>query len=213
MFRGWSPGNISAQLITGPDYCYAYVESEHDNVLLDGSALRNPYPEASYGPAEKTSGLFLAKGFRWWSYPGFIGKPCHDHDLFNYPGFHGIGDYPNTGCGGTNPSVGYCSGWGGVIIDPEEKKILCLNGASSLEGPTTKNCIPNWMGLLICYPPPSVWGRSLSYGYLRKIVVVQSTGLLQKGDPVEIRTKMSKEANIEGDGTLKSFGMLFLNKL
>ncbi len=213
LFRGWNPGSLSAQLITSPDYCYASVESEHDNVLMDGAALRNPYPKASYGTAERSTGLFMAKGFRWWGYPEFWINPCYKLELFDYPGLHGLIDWQGTACGGTNPSVGYCAGWGGVNIDPEGKKILCLNGASSHGGPTIQNCIPNWMGLLICYPAPSVWGKSMSYGYLRKIVVVQSTGVLQKGDPVEIRTKMNKEANIEGDGSLKSFGMLFLNKL
>ncbi|MBN2863131.1 MAG: T9SS type A sorting domain-containing protein [Bacteroidales bacterium] len=206
---------LSAQLlITVPDYCYGYVEGEHDNVLLDGSALRNPYPESSYGPAERTSGLFLAKGFRWWGYPPeFWLNPCYELEHFDYPGSHGIIDWQGAACGGTNPSVGYCAGWGGVIVDPAGGKIICLNGAASNDGPTIQNCIRNWMGLLICYPAPSIWGESLSYGYLRKTVVVQSTGILQQGDPVEIRTTMSKEANIAGDGSLKSFGMLFLNKL
>lgn len=211
LFRGWSPETLSAQLITVPDYCYGYVESEHDNVLSDGTARYYPYAKGSYGPAERTTELFLAKGFRWWNYTG-PGVSCYHTDLFDYPGFHGIPDRTGILWSGIDPPVGYCAGWGGVIVDPEEKKILCLNGAANYRGPTEPNFIKTLYGIM-WYQPPTYWGESTSYGYLRKTVLVQSTGALQQGDSVLINTTIRKELISEGEGTITSIGMMFLNKI
>jgi len=43
--------------------------------------------------------------------------------------------------------------------------------------------------------------------------VVQSTGLLQSGDPVEIKSTIIKNAIHEGDGSMTSLGVLVVNRL
>jgi len=65
----------------------------------------------------------------------------------------------------------------------------------------------------VSYGIPSTWGYVSSFGYLRKIVEVQSTGSLQEGDPVDIRVYLESEGVIEGDGTVTVNGILFLGKL
>jgi hypothetical protein len=59
---------------------------------------------------------------------------------------------------------------------------------------------------------PGNWGYGDSYGYLRRVVVIQSSGALQPGDPVEIKTSIFAEREYEGEGTISSKGVLFLNK-
>lgn len=62
------------------------------------------------------------------------------------------------------------------------------------------------------YGLPSTWGQGSSYGYLRKVVVIKSTGSLQDGDPVDIKVKLSVQGTSEGDGVATSQGVLMMNR-
>jgi hypothetical protein len=203
---------ISAQEVTVPDYSYGTVYSEYGSVTQSGVVDPGPYGGYSTGEDERPSGIFLAHGYRWWGYPSNILLMCGDFPVFNFPGFHGIWDMSALGCG--NPPIGFKASWGGVISDPSSKTIWCLSGAVNQNGPTAPYCIPNPFGSgQICYPAPSVWGYGSTYGYLRKVVIVQSTGSLQTGDPVEIKTSLTSLGTYDGDGTITGMGVLFLNHL
>jgi hypothetical protein len=204
---------LLSQDITVPDYSYGSVYSEQGRVSQSGVATPGPYGANSTGEEERASGLFNAHGYRWWSYPSYTLLICGDLPPFNYPGAHGIWDMSSLGC--TNPPIGYMASWGGVITDPDTRTIWSITGAKNHNGPTTQYCVDvPWLpGGKICYPPPSTWGYGSSYGYLRKVFVVQSTGTLQQGDPVSVNASIKSNIVHEGDGTASSMGVLFLNKL
>ncbi|MBN2863127.1 MAG: T9SS type A sorting domain-containing protein [Bacteroidales bacterium] len=209
------PGFLLAQIepITVPDYSYGAVYSEQGRVSQSGIATPGPNGAYSQGEDARASGIFNAHGFRWWGYPSYILLICGDFPPFNYPGAHGIWDMSSLGC--ANPPIGYMASWGGVITDPDKRTIWSISGAKNENGPTTQYCVDvPWLpGGKICYPPPSTWGYGSSYGYLRKVVVVQSTGTLQPGDPVNIKASIEAQRTHEGEGTASSMGVLFLNKL
>lgn len=196
--------------ITVPDYSYGSLQSQYGTVTPSGVANPGPYGGYSVGEAEKASGIYLGKGFRWWGYPGYFLLICGKLPDFDFPGNHGIMDMTSIGC--MNPPVGYMGSWGGVISDPANRKIWCLSGVKHHGGPTNPYCIPFGSGQ-ICYPPPSSWGFGESYGYIRKVIVIQSSGVLKKGDPVSLKTTITAERAYEGEGIISSKGVLFLNKL
>ncbi len=202
---------LSAQELTVPDYSYGEVFSQYGTVTSQGVANPGPYGGYSTGSKERSSGVFLAHGYRWWGYPGNLLLICNPEYIpkFNFPGFHGIWDMSNLTCG--NPPIGYMASWGGVIAEPDEQEIWSLIGTKHENGPTSQYCV-DFMGSQICYNLPSSWGFGSSYGYLRKVVVVASTGLLQKGDPVDIKASLTSHGVIQGDGTGSGMGVLMLNK-
>jgi hypothetical protein len=203
---------MSAQEVTVPDYAYGSVYSEYGSVTQSGVADPGPYGGYSTGEDERSSAVFLAHGYRWWGYPSYVLLMCGDFPFFNYPGFHGVWDMSSLGC--ANPPIGFKASWGGVISDPPSNTIWCLTGAVNENGPTAPYCIPNPFGSgQICYPAPSAWGYGSSYGYLRKVVTVRSTGSLQTGDPVQIKASLSSHRSYDGDGTISGMGVLFLNYL
>ncbi len=198
---------------TVPDYSYGEVLTMWGTVTDEGVA--NPGPRGDYtdGVEEGPSGLFLANGKRWWGYPGSVLLICNGFPPFNYPGNHGVWDMSHLACSGG--ILGHMAAWGGVVIEPDERRIRCLGGAINQDdGPTNQYCIPNPFGSgEICYGIPSQWGYLKSYGYLRKVVKVQSTGALQKGDPVNISAILTSQGVYDGDGTIISRATLFLNKI
>lgn len=204
---------ISAQplVMTVPDYSYGIVQSQYGTVNQDGVAVPGPYGGYNLGEDERASGIFFANGYRWWGYPSYPLMICGKLPSFDFPGKHGL-----TGSSGncSNPPNGYMGSWGSVIADPSSRKIWCLNGAKRKGGPTASFCIPNPIrpGYEICFPRPDNWGYCDSYGYLRRVVVIQSSGALQPGDPVEIKTSIFAEREYDGEGTISSKGVLFLNK-
>ena len=101
-----------------------------------------------------------------------------------------------------------------IVIEPENRKIWGLLGARKVGGPTVKFCTPvPWLPSgQMCYPPPDKWGYGASFGYLRKIVVIKSTGTLKKGDPVNIKVKLLENSSSEGEGTKTSQGVLMMNR-
>ena len=203
---------LFAQELTYPFSSFGEVYVEYGTVTQDGVA--NPGPRGGYSSENRISAseLFFAKGYRWWGYPGAPLFICGDLPEFNFPGYHGVWDMTGLGC--MNPPIGYKGSWGGIMIDPVARQIYCLVGAINHNGPTAQYCIPNPFGSgQICYSIPSSWGYGSSYGYTRQAVVVQSTGELQNGDPVEIRASLQAEGGFEGDGTPLVKGVLFLTKL
>lgn len=195
--------------LTIPDYSYGTVYSTYGKVSQYGVEIQGDFTTFE-GELEGAAGTFLAHGFRWWGYPSFPLLICGDPQKFNYPGYHGVWDMSSLGC--MNPPIGYHFAWGGVIADPANRQIRTLTGSVNQNGPTAPYCIQ--IGFTqICYPIPSTWGYGSSLGYLRKVVVVQSTGSLQNGDPVEINASMTSEGTVEGDGTASGTGVLFLNRL
>lgn len=203
--------NAQPSTITVPDYSYGAVQSQYGTVTSSGVANPGPYGGYLTAENERASGVFLAPGFRWWGYPSYPLLICGKLPEFSFPGSHGVMDMSSLGC--MNPPIGYMGSWGGVITDPANRTIWCLNGAKHEGGPTNKYCIPNPFGSgQLCYNPPSNWGYGDSYGYLRKVVVIQSSGSLQPGDPVQLKATITAEREYEGEGTISSKGVLFLNK-
>lgn len=210
-FLGERTSVLSAQKITVPFYAYGAVYAQYGTVTQDGVA--NPGPYGGYLNKEvfRASDISFAHGYRWWSYPGFPWTICGPLPLFDFPGNHGVWSNSSIACG--NPPTGYMGSWGGVIIDPELKKIWCLAGSRKYGAPTTKYCIPNPYGSgQLCYNLPSTWGRGDAYGYMRKVVVIRSTGTLNTGDPVQIRAKLEMKGTTQGEGTVTSSGVLMLNR-
>ena len=164
LFMAWNTNCVFAQEITVPDYTYGTIQSQYGTVTPQGIANPGPYGGYSVGENERSSGLFLASGFRWWSYPGIGLIICGDFPVFNYPGYHGIWDMSSIGC--INPPTGYMASWGGVITDPASRKIWSLTGSQNHHGPTEKYC-GNPGPHQICYDIPLSWGAGSSYGYLR----------------------------------------------
>ena len=203
--------SVLAQEMTVPDYSYGAVNAAFGSTL-DGAADPGPYGNYTQVEEERSYGVSFAHGYRWWGYPSFPLLICGDFPPFNIPGFHGVWD--NSGLGCSNPSDSYMASIGSVVVEPASNQIWCLTGAMSRNGPTAQYCIPNPFGSgEICYPSPSTWGEGTSYGYLRKVVVVQSTGALQTGDPVDINASLTVQGTYEGDDwDALSTGVLFLNK-
>jgi hypothetical protein len=207
------PGNkcLFAQEMTVPDYSYGSVTAAYGSTL-NGAA--NPGPSGYYSlvEEERSWGIFFAHGYRWWGYPSYPLLICGDFPPFDIPGFHGVWD--NSGLGCSNPSDSYMASLGSVVADPASNQIWCLTGAMTRNGPDAQYCVPNPFGSgQICYPAPSTWGEGISYGYLRKVVVVQSTGSLQTGDPVNINANLTVQGTYTGDDwDALSTGVLFLNK-
>ncbi len=203
--------SLSGQEMTVPDYSYGSVTAAYGSTL-NGAA--NPGPSGYYSlvEEERSWGIFFAHGYRWWGYPSYPLLICGDFPPFDIPGFHGVWD--NSGLGCSNPSDSYMASLGSVVADPASNQIWCLTGAMTRNGPDAQYCVPNPFGSgQICYPAPSTWGEGISYGYLRKVVVVQSTGTLQKGDPVDINANLTVQGTYTGDDwDALSTGVLFLNK-
>jgi len=194
--------------LTVPDYSYGTVYSTYGKVRQDGVETMGNFWTFE-GELEGAAGAFLAHGFRWWGYSSASLLICGDPQNFNYPGYHGVWDMSSLGC--MNPPIGYHFAWGGVIADPANRQIRSLTGSVNQNGPTAPYCIQ--IGFQqICYPIPSLWGFGSSHGYLRKVVVVQSTGILQDGDPVDINASITTQGVFEGDGTASGAGVLLLNK-
>ncbi len=210
----WNTDSLFAQpvSVTVPDYAYGMVNSEYGTVTQAGVA--NPGAYGGYSVQENASpnGVAYAHGFRWWGYPSYPLLICGPLPRFNFPGNHGIWDNSLLPC--MNPPTGAMGSWGGVIIEPENRKIWALTGAKKIGAPTAPYCIPNPYGPgQICYNLPSTWGRGTSYGFLRKVVVIKSTGTLQKGDPVNIKVKLTARGTSEGDGTVTCQGVLMMNRI
>jgi len=203
---------LLAQKMTVPDYSYGSVTAASGSTL-EGAADPGPYGKYSLGEVERSYGVSFAHGYRWWGYPSAPLLICGDFPLFNIPGFHGV--WNNTAMGCSNPSDSYMASIGSVVAEPASKQIWCLTGAMTRNGPVAPYCVPNPFGSgEICYPAPSTWGEGISYGYMRKVVVVQSTGTLQTGDPVDINASLEVQGTYEGDGwDALSKGVLFLSKM
>ena len=203
--------NAQPSTITIPDYSFGMIVSEYGTVTQFGVA--NPGPDGGYTKEEdqRPSDVWFAHGYRWWGY-GSSTIACGPYPEFNFPGDHGVYDMWVSGCG--NPPTGFMGSWGGVAIEPASRKIWTLTGAKKDGGPTQKYCVSvPWLPSgQMCYSPPSIWGRGESYGYLRKIVVITSTGTLKKGDPVSVKVKLTSMGNYEGDGDKLSQGVLMMNR-
>ncbi len=210
----WNTDSLFAQPIsvTVPDYAYGMINSEYGTVTTYGVA--NPGPYGGYSVQENASpnGIAYAHGFRWWGYPSYPLLICGKLPSFNFPGDHGVWDNSLLPC--MNPPTGAMGSWGGVIIEPENRKIWALTGAKKIGAPTSPYCIPNPYGSgQICYGLPSTWGKGESFGFLRRVVVIKSTGALQKGDPVNIKVKLTTKGTADGDGTVICQGVLLMNRL
>jgi hypothetical protein len=203
---------LLAQKMTVPDYAYGSVTAASGSTL-EGAADPGPYGKYTQVEEERSYGVSFGHGYRWWGYPSFPLLICGDFPLFDIPGFHGVWD--NTALGCSNPSDSYMASIGSVVAEPASNQIWCLTGAMTRNGPTAPYCVPNPFGSgQICYPAPSTWGEGISYGYMRKVVVVQSTGTLQTGDPVDINASLTVQGTYEADGwDALSKGVLFLNKM
>jgi hypothetical protein len=203
---------LLAQGLTVPDYSYGMVNSEYGTVTQSGIANPGPYGGYSVEEDASPSDVSFGHGYRWWGYPSFPLLICGPLPHFDFPGLHAVWEMLATvAC--MNPPIGHMGSWGGVVIEPDSRKIWCLTGAKKYGGPTAPYCIPNPYGPgQICYGIPSIWGQGSSYGYLRKVVVIKSTGSLQKGDPVDIRVKLSAQGTSEGDGIVTSRGVLMMNR-
>ncbi len=175
--------------LTVPDYSYGEVFGQYKLRPPEGVVYSNP--EGYYtGKDESPSGVFLANGYRWWGYPSFPLFICTKPPEFNYPGNHGVWSQSMIGC--QDAPVGHYTSWGGVIIEPENRKIWSLGGVDHEN-----------MNL----------GFVATFGYLRRIFEVQSTGSLQEGDPVDIRAYLTSEGIFEGDGIRSDYGVLSIQKL
>ncbi len=205
--------SICAQGLTVPDYSYVSVYATSAVESQTGITDPGPYGNYSLGEIEHPFGIFYGHGYRWWGYPTAPLLICGDFPLFNFPGFHGIYDLTSLGC--SNPPIGFMASFGSVITDPDTKQIWCLAGAANQNGPFTQYCIPNPFGSgQICYPPSPTWGFGSAYGYMRKVVVVQSTGALETGDEVDIKATLAVQGVYDGDDwDALSRGVLFLNKM
>ncbi len=203
---------LFAQKMTVPDYSYGSVTAASGSTL-DGAANPGPYGKYTQATSESSFGVFFAHGYRYWGYPSAPLLICGDFPLFDIPGFHGV--WNNTAMGCSNPSDSYMASVGSVVAEPAGNQIWCLTYAMARNGPVAPYCVPNPFGSgEICYPAPSIWGEGFSYGYMRKVVVVQSTGTLQTGDPVDINASLTLQGTYEGDGwDALSTGVLFLNKM
>ncbi len=218
MFIGaflWSTLNINKLYaqemteLTVPDYSYGEVFAKTGTVTYWGITNPGAYGEYSTGKDERPYDVFLAHGWRWWIYVVNEFR-CRDFPHFNYPGIHGVGFTSYGVCPGMGyPDIGDMASWGGVIVEPASRQMWSLAGAANNDnGPTKPYCVGPF-----CYSPPSTWGYESSYGYLRKVVVVQSTGSLQTGDPVDINANLSSQGVHEGDGYAESTAVLLLNKI
>lgn len=203
--------NAQPSTITIPDYAFGMINSEYGTVTHFGVA--NPGPDGGYSVEQdqRPSDVWFAHGYRWWGY-GSSTIACGPYPEFNFPGDHGVYDRWVSAC--VNPPTGFMGSWGGVAIEPAARKIWALIGAEKDGGPTQKYCVSvPWLPSgQICYSPPSIWGRGESYGYLRKVVVITSTGTLKKGDPAEIKVKLESRGNYEGEGEKLSQGILMMNR-
>ncbi|HBE42480.1 MAG TPA: hypothetical protein DDW27_15025 [Bacteroidales bacterium] len=204
---------LLAQDITVPDYSYGAIQSQYGTVTSYGVTNPGPYGGYSYGEDQRASGIFFANGYRWWGYPSYPLMICGKLPDFNFPGNHGVTDMSGLGC--ANPPIGFKGSWGGVIAEPASRTIWSITGARNNDGPTEKYCIEvPWLPSgQICYAYPSTWGYGSSYGYLRKAFIVQSTGALQTGDPVEISASLTAGITREGDGTATGMGVLFVHRI
>ncbi len=175
--------------LTVPDYSYGEVFG-HYKLRPPEGVVYSSGEGYNKGKDESSSGVFLANGYRWWGYTSFPLFLCAAAPEFNYPGSHGVWNSGLVGC--TNSPIGHYASWGGVIVEPENRKIWSLGGVIH------KN---------------SSLGMVATHGYLRRVVEVQSTGSLQEGDPVYIKTSLESEGVTEGDGTADVVGILFLGIL
>lgn len=62
---------LYAQELTVPDYSYGEIFSQYGTVTPQGVANPGPYGGYSTGSKERSSGVFLAHGYRWWGYSGY----------------------------------------------------------------------------------------------------------------------------------------------
>jgi hypothetical protein len=212
LFFVFKTNYLLAQKMTVPDYSYGSVTAASGSTN-EGVTDPGPYGKYTQATSESSYGVFFAHGYRYWGYPSAPLLICGDFPLFNVPGFHGV--WNNTAMGCSNPSDSYMASVGSVVAEPASNQIWCLTNAMARNGPVAPYCVPNPFGSgQICYPAPSTWGEGISYGYLRKTVVVQSTGTLQTGDPVDINASLEVMGTYEGDGwDALSTGVLFLNKM
>jgi hypothetical protein len=211
LFIAIASNNLFAQGLTIPDYTYGMVNSEYGFVNNLGVTSPGPYGGYSVEENERQSGVFFGHGYRSWGYPSHPLLICSYLPRFNFPGAHGIW---NTTAACMNPPIGFKSSWGGVVVDPVSRTIWGIVGARNSNGPTASYCIPNPYGPgQICYGAPSNWGYGSAYGYLRKAVIVQSTGVLNTGDPVQIKASMTEIRQSEGDGTATAMGVMFMDKM
>lgn len=211
LFSGTISGVLSAQVTTVPVYTYSMVQGEYGMVTQAGVA--DPGPYGGYSVKEETGpyNTFIANGFRWWGFPSYPLLICGTLPKLNFPGDHGVFDNTSASC--ANPPIGFMGSWGGVYIDQEQGKIWCLAGAKKSGAPTVPYCIPNPYGTgQLCYNLPPTWGKADSYGFIRKVTVIKSTGTLKKGDPVQLKVKLSIQGNTEGQGTFTCQGVLMLNR-
>ena len=187
----------NARAYTNLDYSYAEIYATHGLVTQEGVADPGAYGGYSSVEDEGTAPIFFAHGYRWWTYPsGCDIWVCRYYVTFDFPGSHFCQNDSDLGCM-DGPTGGKAS-WGGIIVDQEEGKISSLVGATNDDdGPTAQYCVDNPFGTgPICYGIPSTWGYGSAYGYIRKVVSVESDGTLQPGDPVEIEASLS----LQGDG-------------
>jgi hypothetical protein len=112
--------------LTVPDYSYGEVFGQYKLRPPEGYVYDPPQEGYYEGTKESPSGVFLANGYRWWGYPLFPLLICVKPPVLNYPGSHGVGYLSMTGC--SNPPDGHYASWGGVIIEPENRKIWSLGG-------------------------------------------------------------------------------------
>ena len=211
LFMALATNNLFAQGLTVPDYTYGMVNSEYGFVNNLGVTSPGPYGGYSVEENERQSGVFFGHGYRSWGYPSFPLLICSYLPRFNFPGAHGVWN-TTTAC--MNPPIGFKSSWGGVVVDPDDRTIWGITGARNSNGPTASYCIPNPYGPgQICYSPLSTWGYGSAYGYLRKAVIIQSTGALNPGDPVQVKASMTAMMRSEGDGTATGMGVMFMDKM
>ncbi len=204
-------GKLSAQKITVPDYTYGNIYSEQGRVTPEGVAMPGPSGAYSTQESARPYGVTFAHGYRWWTYPSLYEDFCISLPRFNYPGSHGYFIVPGTV---VCSDMGYMGSWGGVIADPSNMGIWCLHGTHHSHSPSAQYCIKNPYGSgQICWPIPENWGSGTSYGYLRRVVVVRSTGSLPTGNPVSIKAVVNSKGTYDGNGTANSKGVLFLNKI
>ena len=190
-FMAWKPQCLLAQELTVPDFAYGEVISVYSKVTSEGCYAL--YSGDQSGTDARPSGVFLARGYRWWGNK----DNCGSIPEFNFPGDHGYGFIDGLVCAGPTPS-GRMGAWGGVVTDPASRTIWCLAGFGSHLG---------------CYPVMNNFYGSAPYGYLRKVVTIQSTGSLQPGDPVNIKLSYNAHRVHTGDGSSSVDGFLFMNKL
>ena len=216
MFTGaflWTTTTVNELLaqemteLTVPDYSYGAVGAGTGTVTYWGITNPGPYGEKSTRGEERPYDVFFAHGWRWWQYVVNEFR-CRDFPDFNFPGLHGYGFTSYGACPPMVPDIGDMASWGGVVVESASRQMWSLAGAVNNDNGPTEPYV-----FILTYPPSSIWGRVQTYCYLRKIVIVQSTGSLQDGDPVDIEASLTSQGVFGGDGDISDIGVLFLNKL